>query len=568
MTAPASSGLPSPQDPTHPAVAKRLALISLLLLMAYLAWVASRPSHTFWSLDEGGKFIYLESVLRTGRIDTPLVYPGEQLDPEHEYVPLYYFIERGDQIYSWWPYGFPLLALPFYRALGWPGLYLLPALAGALCAFLAGWLCFQITRRASLSQVTALLVGIATPVAFYSTTFWEHTLSAALVLGCVIILLKSDRSHDRGKLLLAGALASLAVFLRLDTAPVLVGCGIYLLIVAARRAIWFLAGSVVVSLPWLWFNQWATGNPFGPTMGVIGTGNLLSGVAQVGKKFLAYALFNPDRADAFVLPRNLLILASVLFALGVCAGWLPRLRWLSLACWAVLTLLSTWVLLQPSQYQAVHGILLVAPQIMLAAWLPGVRQAWRETRFTGMLVAGALLFAVVYLLRAWVAAGGLQWGPRYLLSLYPLFIVAAVASFHFLGPSLTRRMRIAMLVVFATASLVGVGFQVRGLVTARTLMGFYARSAASLANENDGILLFDCLGFGMNAPEVYWRGNVFSYAYQEERRQGFRELMKARGVERFEEVHITYCDNAPLEQIAARFVANPDGYTLEEILLK
>lgn len=93
----------------------------------YLALAAGRPAGIFWSLDEGGKFLYLQSVLASGDPRAPLPYPGRGLDPGLEAVPLFYWIKAGAEIYPWWPVGFPLLSLPFYQVFGWLGLYIVPA---------------------------------------------------------------------------------------------------------------------------------------------------------------------------------------------------------------------------------------------------------------------------------------------------------------------------------------------------------------------------------------------------------------------------------------------------------
>ena len=53
-----------------------LALTFIMLVAIYAAALWLRPVDVFWSLDEGGKFLYLQNVVATGSTDIELIYPG------------------------------------------------------------------------------------------------------------------------------------------------------------------------------------------------------------------------------------------------------------------------------------------------------------------------------------------------------------------------------------------------------------------------------------------------------------------------------------------------------------
>ena len=89
------------------------------------------------------------------------------------------------------PYVFPLLTAPFYALLGFPGLYVLPAVA-----VLITWLsCDGVLRRVSVgngwrSLFLASLI-FATPLTHYGVMFWEHALAVALAVALAMFFASS-----------------------------------------------------------------------------------------------------------------------------------------------------------------------------------------------------------------------------------------------------------------------------------------------------------------------------------------------------------------------------------------
>lgn len=91
--------------------------------------------------------------------------------------------------YLYYPVTFPMVSAPLYRAWGFRGLYVLP-----LASTWAIWLAFVgLARRYGLREpwraVLLLVLIFASPLTFYSATFWEHTLAVALAFAPVAFAL-------------------------------------------------------------------------------------------------------------------------------------------------------------------------------------------------------------------------------------------------------------------------------------------------------------------------------------------------------------------------------------------
>lgn len=148
------------------------------------------PPETLWSGDAGLKLIQVESLLRSRFSTLALEYPGADLDPDGEHwpYPLPFAAERDGRYYSTFPPYFPALTAPFYWALGYHGLRVLPFLGG-LAVLLAS---IPLSRRLGVGpwgQTAALVIlALASPLAFYSATFWEHTLATALCMASLALV--------------------------------------------------------------------------------------------------------------------------------------------------------------------------------------------------------------------------------------------------------------------------------------------------------------------------------------------------------------------------------------------
>ncbi|MHB1295496.1 MAG: hypothetical protein ACYC4R_10935 [Anaerolineae bacterium] len=517
-------------------LADPLLWIGLGLLVLYLALVSLFPQGIFWSVDEGSKLIYMESVRQTGMASAPLVYPGRGLDPNLEFAPLMYKVVRDGEIYSWWPVGFPLLTLPLYMLVGWGGLFLLPALSGALTAVLSGALLRTLRPKPRWLPTTgALLVGLGTPVAFYATRFWEHAPATFLLMLALYLIVSAPTEEDApdARLALAGIAASLSAFLRIEMALLALGMGLALLLLRPRWAVVFGVAFSLVACLWLGLNRAIMGDWLGPSPAAFTANETGEGLGHLGAWLVPYLLFNGEAADSLPIPHAMLAVGTLCALLAAVAPFLGKRWWIGLPGYLGVLALCIWALLYPVSYRAVHGFLLIAPHVLMGAWAVAGRARWRlhaqgpRALFVPLLSGGVAVFSVVYVLRAYAVVGGLQWGPRYMLALYPLLVVASLWGIAEAWQALRPGGRTLLAGLYLAGVLVGIGFEARGLATAQRLTTYYDCTRAAILELEERPMVSYCGWFPMVAPQLYWERRI--YNLQPLGLEGWRLTSGARG---------------------------------------
>jgi hypothetical protein len=511
---------------------KRLALGVVIGTIAIAVGLALLPDRVvFWSPDEGGKYLDLLQMDSPVRLRHPLPYPGRALDPELEHVPILYYYQDGSELTSWWPSWFPALSAPFYRHFGFAGLTLIPVLSGILIGFAVY---HTVSAGAKAVAYAACLTLVGSPIVFYSFTFWEHTLHTLLVLlGCLAAIRSRTRSSLRGYGI-SGALLGLALYLRLETVFFLAGLGLTEALTLYQRR----GGHI----PWRrHLRRWGlfalclavTLLPYG-VLYAVNDGNLggrfhnpdyeprrigpyppavHSGSAEV----LPNLLLGTRRHEGADLPPTLRWLFAVATVGSALWPWLHGKRSEPIAIASVLTLvtLCSRILFSDETYAALHGWVVSAPWIVLAGWAchPAADAATRRWGYLGLFSSLAFLGASV--LQGWEGQGGLQWGPRYALPLYPLLSIGAARG---LGRAIARLpdARVWLLGALITYSILGLGFEVRGLHTMTTRKNAYAAWADRLAAlPEETVITTDAHCLALTLPEIY-TGRVVHYADPED----------------------------------------------------
>lgn len=431
-----------------------------LVLAVYAAVLGAMPKGAFWSPDEGAKFIGLHSVEWRGGLQYAIPYGGQRVDPEFAFYPTrcrfadIYPVRLDDGgVKFHWPIWFPLGSRPLVSVFGLSGLYLVPLLSGWLTALLAGHLMRAWDAR--LAPLAILSVGLATPIAFFSLTFWEHTLATLLGLAA-LALVAAGRPRRTVTLWLVAPLLLGAAVLRTEM----------LLFGAAVVGAWFAAGR--------WARPVEPGSVAGSGAGMSGRRPfILLGVAVAAALVLLFAEVLPERHRWIltVLPTYLFgsiaklpylpeTLTAVLVdsqgnqapviadlwrygVLAACVGvaCAPLLRTrrrealMLLAALAVILEFSAYLVARPEPYISLHGFVPIAPFIVLAVY--ALPPAWRARRHAQLAVvsaavvyAGLALAAIfVFLVRRdGIMPTGLEWGNRYLFTLYPIGTVLALAG--------------------------------------------------------------------------------------------------------------------------------------------
>ncbi len=431
-------------------------LALLIVVIIYVSAWYSLPQHVFWSADEGAKYIQLQTLLTwQGGARYNLPYRGYWLDPAYQFYPQHPIYPQPDGkggVRFHWPIWFPLISILPYKWFGISGLYLIPLLSGLGVVGLSGWLIRRFIPAAAPWVI--IIIGLTSPIFFYSLLFWEHTLVVLLALAALGLTMSLGNGQLRAiwpRLLGIIALLTVAAAMRLE----MVAFGVALSLGAAlawythhqgdlppRRYIrgtilWAVAGGILIIAGLYWFTD-------------------LTGLAFLGpraKQIIEVSWFYATNEGFWrQLPLHLreiwinsaessgpkisgfwawLGLGGV--GLGAMTPMLPeqwRGWWLQGTA-LLLGGLSGYVLFLPAQYRTLHGLFLLAPYLVFSwAIITYARQVQRFE--VTLLTATTLLYLALGTLAVLVRqAGGianLEWGPRYLLTLYPLGIMSVVIS--------------------------------------------------------------------------------------------------------------------------------------------
>ena len=226
----------------------------------------------------------------------------------------------------------------------------------------------------------------------------------------------------------------------------------------------------------------------------------------------------------------------------------------------VLVAISAYVLAQPFGYRSVHGFVLIAPQVMLAVWLYR-SPARNSASFLGWVVLGAgFIYGTAFLARGWLAAGGLQWGPRYLLAFYPLLVVCAVVGLASHWAEFGRLFRVGVVGTYALGAVVGLGYEARGAYALDETVQSFARAQRGIDALHAETLVTRCTWLDMVIPELYRSQAIFAVSDPSAFQAWSAEARQA-GVHSGYTIDMDACQDIGLDEVARRQAANPSGLT-------
>ncbi len=432
-------------------------LIALVYGVCVALWIGRGG---FWIIDNGCRFIQMEGLIRNGYRAFDVAWPGAVVDPELKWMPLPYpfGMNVGGRLMLQYSPVFAVLSSAPYRAFGFPGLYLLPLLGGLALLPAVYGLARRLSPWPQAGAVAVGLTGLASPLWFYSLSFWEHAPAVALATWSVLTGVRFLQTAAAGHLAASALLGGLAIYLR-DELYLLAGIwGVALWLGTTRKRIWwFYPAVVLLTLLPLWgFNFAALGNPFGHHFAHAARTFGLR--PFLGERLAVFqALFlgaHPHSLVSVLLVGPWLVLWLLRPVVGrktalVLAGW-AGLGGVFLVHAHAASAVPLVLLLQTG------GLFAAAPVLALgfvraAEEQPGVDR--RVRRALLLLVAG---FAAGYaLLAPPFSARGIHWGCRFLLPLYPLLAVLAAHALvgWWRGPPRSTALRSAVAVAVAAAVL-------------------------------------------------------------------------------------------------------------------
>ena len=520
----------------------------LLVALVYAATLAVLPLEGFWVVDNGAKFLQVEAAVRSGGGSVAIEWPGRALDPALELVPIPfpYSIVQDGEIHYVSPPAFALATALPYRLLGTIGLYLLPLASGL--ALLAGVSALgrHLGLGAGARAGAILLAGLATPVWFYSVSFWEHAVAASLSVWAVahgFAHLAAARTGAQGmrRLAASGALAALGIAFRTDLyllLPVLLAVLLAQLPRERRldAAVRFSAAALLALVPIWLLNFVTTGAP----MGVHGTSVLAYGDGILGHlRDRGRVLWNLVVASHWRPGLSLALALPFLVAFATHPALAPpRLRralpWVALvaAASAAVTLSGYWTSPHGALWQVLHanGLFAAAPVLALALMRPRAEDpAARARWWIWMLVVA---YCALYALAApLLSTAGVHWGARFLLLVYPLLALLAAGNLAAWLAAAGGRSRAGAAAALALLLLLGVGAQVLSIHLLRRAQDFSVRFTAAVARRPERVVVSRSWRTGQELARVFHRKQVF-FLRDDEDWLALRARLAAAGVER------------------------------------
>ena len=234
-----------------------------LIVLIFALWF-SRTDGTY-SSDTGLRLFQAEQLAQNNFQTIAVPYAGEMFDPDWEYIPYYYAYSKvkGEillNISPFLPYGTAILSNWF----GDSARSILPAFGGILTAVAI----YLLAKESELRHPLLMMWGtlFATPVLFYSFTFWDHTLGTAFATWGVYFGILGLTRQNLKFGLIAGIILGLGLGQRPEMYAFALAFGAAFILVAWRR--WQLIGVValggILGVLLIWFLQYRwVGHPFG-----------------------------------------------------------------------------------------------------------------------------------------------------------------------------------------------------------------------------------------------------------------------------------------------------------------
>ncbi len=510
----------SPARPSEKAVTTGVAL---LLAAGYLALGMLLPGPAFFNVDANIKWLQAGALAGSGWHSDGIPDPSLVIDPSGALSPFRtsfagaFFYQAGG---SWHGKYSPLFAWLNSAALvlfGRHGLLLttvLPAL-GALLVLA------RLARRMGLRYpvVPVLLLGLCTPLLFYAVALWEHALGLLAALVAVDAALDLGRAPAR-RALTAGLAAGLAALLRTEYLCLAPAVGLAVTFYQSQEPSTenqeprtenrktrtrntklktqnYLAGLLAVALalvPQAAFNLAQSGTLLGEHLAPElaqrgGTGGLVA----LGARQLAVVerLLLPQRFAAGWLAL------TPLAALAAAVVWRRRGRRAAAQAGGAALLAITAVALlwglrdrfdSPNDLVSSGGVAVLALLWVLR------RADTPADRMARALLRLAALFGALVLLTL-PNPGGDQWGPRYLLLVYPLLLLLAALGIERLLAAPAGRTRPTLLALALLVALGSAAVAAQSFVYVQRWHRIHSTTVAAVAARPHSVLVTDSWGF-------------------------------------------------------------------------
>ncbi len=407
---------------------KELQVLVVICVIYVILWMfLTKPS--FWGLDNGFKFQGARAFAETGQIK--VAYSGADFDPSGGFRPMVfpYSVMDGNAQIPVFSVLFMILGGLLYSLFGSIGPYLLPLIGG--CATLvAGWFMWIRFRPDLDGRLFLVMLGLGSPLLFYSLSLWEHSLSMVFVILSFTFLIQTrdvtqDEEPRTWEVTLSGFLIALATAFRTE-AIFWVAIPIFFwrttdraIQDTGRYIIGFVAGMGGLMV----LNNWATGSLLPLHIKSNIYINLVMGYKDL---FLArFTNLYLITLQGFKDPYLSVFLLIPLVITVIWRGWRYEKDWgyyLTagvLVVWAIYFFTMRGVSDYASYTLHTCGILWVVPFVVLALMPLKSRRMERFWRF--FWLCPLLYFVIVSAFTPTLK--GVHWGPRFVLQAIPFLLL-------------------------------------------------------------------------------------------------------------------------------------------------
>ncbi len=480
-------------------------LLILMVALPLLVAISALPKESFWSMDEGMKFIQIQNLT----MDPPglhIRYPGESISGAPRFFPLINLsLMQNDRWVSVFPAFYALVNAPIYRYFGLFGIYGLSIISAAGIALVMYWFGKSILKDEA-SWLPPLATVLATPLTFYVFLVSEYPLAILLVTVGVYWAWRGLNSRQGFYLIASGFFLGLSVWFRTE---------LYMMVAAGMIAVFlqpgefgrfsgtrrFLVGAILGLAPMWAFNTVLYGNP----LGIHVIANIVSEVTA--------EVMSAEQSVPFLELRRL-ILVEDFFPLS-------SKRWIALVILVTSSLLSAKFL--PHRYRRAffalgfsmsilgaiavvidylkHGWMITSfveatPLLLLIPWLaihpddlgcniPNMGANTEYERSKRLLLSFSIGYLILVFLTS-LSNSGRQWGGRLFMPAVPMLMLLLGFSYtHLKGFARALWPRWGewlMSTAFVTLLVLSIGVQARGVQIVFINELRYRKVVESIAN--------------------------------------------------------------------------------------
>jgi len=423
--------------------------------LVYFATLATLPKEVFWITDGGNRYIQLQNIETYEHDPFVIRYPAVSLDPKGEFFPSggHHFIQRLGKRYSFYPFYFPLVSTVPFRWFGPTGLYLIPLLSSMGC-FVLLYLVFRPTLGEGPAAFMIPVVGLCTPLFFYSLTLWEHTLAVLLFLMSIYLFYVSGQMTRHWIACLGSGVAmGLSTLFREEGYLLCLSVAAAYLLIYRRRepVLLFILGWLTVIIPLWIFQEGFYGHFLGAHAAVYdpafsSVSQMISGewLSMKLKNFWVYLFKITDQTliNLMLASPFLAAIFAGLFIKDSRRGLYVKVGILLASC-VTSGITAAVILTNPEPvFDTLKTQSLVMTSPLLAFWFLFLRDRLRVETATVKCLDSAVLVAIISTCLALNQRDiGIIWGPRHFLSIHVLLVPLSMIG---LKKSLSEHASISM----------------------------------------------------------------------------------------------------------------------------